>query len=63
MHGIGTLVTKDGGQAGGTDAKIAAARQEGCRVVVVARLAAPGGTAVASIEDLIREVGGWSGTR
>ena len=36
MHGIGTLVTKDGGQAGGTDAKIAAARQEGCRVVVVA---------------------------
>ena len=34
---IGVLVTKDSGKAGGTAEKLAAARQEGCRVVVVQR--------------------------
>lgn len=36
-HGIGVLVTKDGGMEGGVRAKIEAAREEGCRVVAVAR--------------------------
>lgn len=35
--GIGALVTKDSGQAGGTIEKLDAARAEGCRVVVVQR--------------------------
>lgn len=35
--GIGVLVTKDGGAAGGTAEKLQAARAEGCEVVVVAR--------------------------
>ena len=36
-HDIGVLVTKDGGMEGGVPAKIEAAREEGCRVVAVAR--------------------------
>jgi len=36
-YGIGVLVTKDGGEAGGVPAKLEAARQESCRVVVVKR--------------------------
>jgi precorrin-6A/cobalt-precorrin-6A reductase len=36
-HGIGVLVTKDGGEAGGVPEKLEAARREGCEVVVVAR--------------------------
>lgn len=36
-HGIGVLVTKDGGAAGGVSEKLEAARREGCEVVVVAR--------------------------
>jgi precorrin-6x reductase len=36
-HGIGVLVTKDGGVAGGVLEKVEAARAEGCAVVVVAR--------------------------
>jgi precorrin-6A/cobalt-precorrin-6A reductase len=35
--GIGVLVTKDSGKAGGVPEKLEAARQEGCRVVVVRR--------------------------
>lgn len=35
--GIGVLVTKDSGSAGGVGPKIAAARREGCRVVIVER--------------------------
>jgi precorrin-6A/cobalt-precorrin-6A reductase len=35
--GIGVLVTKDSGPAGGTAEKLAAARAEGCRVVVLQR--------------------------
>jgi precorrin-6A/cobalt-precorrin-6A reductase len=35
--GIGVLVTKDGGEAGGVPQKLEAARREGCEVVVVAR--------------------------
>jgi precorrin-6A/cobalt-precorrin-6A reductase len=36
-HGIGVLVTKDSGVAGGTREKLEAARIEGCRVVVLRR--------------------------
>lgn len=36
-HGIGVLVTKDGGAEGGVPEKLEAARLEGCEVVVVAR--------------------------
>ena len=36
-HGIGVLVTKDGGAAGGVPEKLEAARREGCEIVVVAR--------------------------
>lgn len=35
--GIGCLVTKDSGEAGGVPEKIEAARQEGCNVVVIQR--------------------------
>ena len=34
---VGVLVTKDGGQAGGTLEKLQAARAENCRVVVLRR--------------------------
>lgn len=37
QFGIGVLVTKDGGEAGGFPAKHEAARREACRLVVVAR--------------------------
>jgi precorrin-6A/cobalt-precorrin-6A reductase len=37
QFGIGTLVTKDSGPAGGTAEKLEAARAEGCRVIVVER--------------------------
>jgi precorrin-6x reductase len=36
-HGIGVLVTKDGGAEGGVPEKLEAARLAGCEVVVVAR--------------------------
>ncbi len=36
-YGIGVLVTKDGGTAGGVPEKLEAARREGCEIVVVAR--------------------------
>lgn len=47
--GIGVLVTKDGGEAGGVPAKIEAAREAGCQVVVVGR---PMETAEATFSDL-----------
>ena len=39
--GIGVVVTKDSGAPGGVDAKLEAARREGCVLVVVSRPAAP----------------------
>ena len=39
---INVLVTKDSGEAGGTAAKISAARNSGCRIVVVQRPPRPG---------------------
>ena len=54
--GIGTLVTKDSGRAGGVREKLAAARAEGCRVVVLRRPPAEPAAAFAEVEALIRAV-------
>lgn len=51
-HGIGVLVTKDSGQAGGVSEKIEAARLENCRVVIVDRPAGAA-TAFASITEIL----------
>ncbi len=51
------LVTKDSGQAGGLAEKLAAARAEGCRVVVLRRPPASGGARVfETIDDLVAAV-------
>jgi precorrin-6A/cobalt-precorrin-6A reductase len=50
--GIGVLVTKDSGLAGGTPEKLAAAQAEDCRVVVLAR-PAPLGTPLESTAALV----------
>jgi precorrin-6A/cobalt-precorrin-6A reductase len=42
-HDIGVVVTKDSGQAGGVNAKIQAARNYGCQIVVVDRPPRPEG--------------------
>lgn len=52
--GIGVLVTKDSGEAGGVREKLAAARMEGCLVVAVARPAPIVGDACGSLEELLR---------
>jgi precorrin-6A/cobalt-precorrin-6A reductase len=39
--GIGVIVTKESGRAGGIDAKLAAARQENCLVIVIRRPETP----------------------
>ncbi|MCX5838866.1 MAG: precorrin-6A/cobalt-precorrin-6A reductase [Deltaproteobacteria bacterium] len=39
--GIGAIVTKESGRAGGLDAKLAAARRKHCRVIVLRRPATP----------------------
>lgn len=39
--GIGVLVTKESGRAGGLDAKLSAARQAGCQVIVLSRPETP----------------------
>ena len=52
--GIGVLVTKDGGAAGGTAEKLQAARAEGCEVVVVARPELEEERAFTDIEAIIQ---------
>ena len=39
--GIGVIVTKESGRAGGLDAKLVAARRENCRVIILRRPATP----------------------
>ena len=56
-HGIGVLMTKDSGEAGGTLEKLDAARCEACRVVVVGRPADVEVGALADVEALLRAVG------
>ncbi len=54
--GIGVLVTKDSGQAGGVQEKIEAARLEGCRVVVVRRPERPRADVFENTRELITAV-------
>jgi len=50
---IGVVVTKDGGAAGGVNAKSEAARREGCALVVVSRPEAPDQDAFDNMDDLL----------
>lgn len=56
--GIGVLVTKDGGVAGGTQEKLLAAHAEGCHVIVVARPAISGQEAFGEIDTLLAALAG-----
>ncbi|MFH1118154.1 MAG: precorrin-6A reductase [Pseudomonadota bacterium] len=53
---IGCLVTKDSGAAGGVPEKIAAARQENCRVVVVNRPERTDETTCSTFEEVLAAV-------
>jgi precorrin-6A/cobalt-precorrin-6A reductase len=53
---IGTLVTKDGGAAGGTPEKLEAARIAGCRVVVVKRPAKSACRVFTDVRELVDAV-------
>jgi precorrin-6A/cobalt-precorrin-6A reductase len=55
LESFGVLVTKDSGEAGGVDTKLAAARQCGCEVVVIERPSRPV-PGYASIESLVHAV-------
>ena len=55
-YGIGVLVTKDSGPAGGTPEKLEAARLEGCSVIVVKRPHEPAHDAFEKHSDLISAV-------
>jgi precorrin-6A/cobalt-precorrin-6A reductase len=52
--GIGVVVTKDSGEAGGVPAKILAAARENCRVIVVARPPQGGGLVFQDPSQLIK---------
>ena len=54
--GIGVLVTKDSGQAGGTAEKLRAAEAEGCRVVVVRRPAQENELCSSHIDALLQSL-------
>ena len=54
--GAGVLVTKESGTEGGFPAKLEAAREEGCRVVVVRRPPEPAANAYRSADALIAAV-------
>jgi precorrin-6A/cobalt-precorrin-6A reductase len=53
---IGCVVTKDSGEAGGVPAKIEAARQAGCKVVMVARPKDASEATFSNPDDVVREV-------
>lgn len=55
-YGIGALVTKDSGTAGGVSEKLEAARKEGCQVVVVQRPQLSSHDAFDCPEALVAEV-------
>jgi precorrin-6A/cobalt-precorrin-6A reductase len=52
--GVAVLVTKDSGIAGGVPAKIVAAKQEKCRLIVVGRPVSSDGLIFPSIEKLLK---------
>jgi len=51
---VGVIVTKDSGEAGGVPAKLEAAKQEGCRVVVVRRPEEAGCAAYSNLAGLVK---------
>ena len=53
LFGIGVLVTKDSGEAGGSIEKLDAARAEGCRVIVVQRPATTDTESYTSVDALV----------
>jgi precorrin-6A/cobalt-precorrin-6A reductase len=55
-YGIGVLVTKDSGPAGGVEAKLEAARQEHCKVIVVARPAPPAEHGATTVGQLLQSI-------
>lgn len=57
-HGIGVLVTKDSGHAGGTLEKLEAARREGCTVVVVQRPEIAGLNVFSDVGALVEAIAG-----
>lgn len=65
---IGVIVTKESGRAGGFDAKMAAAREVDCRVIILRRpeRATSGPTfddpasLIAALKDLLPRIGQWS---
>lgn len=52
--GADVLVTKDGGEAGGLPAKLIAAKQEGCQVVLVTRPLEINSNQVRTVEELLQ---------
>lgn len=54
--GAGVLVTKESGAEGGFPAKLKAAREEHCRVVVIQRPPEPGANTFGSTDALVTEV-------
>ena len=56
-HGIGVLVTKESGSAGGFEAKMEAARAEKCRVIVIARPYLQPETSFVAVREIIEAVG------
>lgn len=55
--GIGTMVTKESGKAGGIDAKLAAARVTKCRLIVIRRPSLPAsGPVFGNIPSLLKAV-------
>jgi precorrin-6A/cobalt-precorrin-6A reductase len=60
--GIGTLVTKDSGAAGGVREKVEACRRTGCRVVVVRRPAETAEASYATVQELVHAVTGACAT-
>ena len=59
--GIGVLVTKDSGHAGGTLEKLEAARSGGCRVVVVRRPVLAAVNVFSEIERMLEAMAGTIG--
>lgn len=55
-YGIGTLVTKESGDAGGVPEKIEAARREGCHVVIVDRPEPSTANACGTVDEVVAAV-------
>lgn len=60
-HGIDTLVTKQSG--GATEAKLAAAREAGAKVVMIRRPEKPAGDRVATVDEAMAWLAGMLGRR